>query len=67
MVTSVASSAGDHDAPYHPNGSTPANLGQRLEHAAALLAHQSTEDAELVRALGALDLIPRMAMAGQIE
>ena len=48
MVTSVASGAGDHDAPRQTNGSAAANLRQRRKHAAALLAHQGNrEDAEL--------------------
>jgi hypothetical protein len=67
MVTSVAFGTGDHDAPRHTNGSAAPNPRQRRKPAAALLAHQDNKDAELVRALGALDPISSMAMAGQIE
>jgi hypothetical protein len=67
MVTSVASGTGDHDAPRQTNGSAAANLRQRRKHAAGLLAHQGNRGHRVGRALGALDPISSMAMAGQIE
>jgi hypothetical protein len=67
MVTAVASGTSGHDAPRHTNGSAAPNLRQRRKHAAALLAHQGNRGCRAGRALGALNPLSSMAMAGRIE